>query len=359
MKSRLNEKWTKEKRLMVWFSGNNPEFQIILNKVFGIPKEGDEFDIERLLDSCEEVIYSSENGVHKLNLVVRSFDTDTLEIVIKNLWKINDFDDENSFNFLLSLIVAKDIAIYGDNDEYQEVLDDLLMKICQEGVIVEDKRYKLTKYNNFDVNDVKSLLEFSSSNKRIYDFEIKLLNNSISEKLKPAIYLQSLKEIIKELEAIVSLENRNENQIQAFLTENPVLLGIEYKRIVPKHKLGAEYEMDYALERYDGIYDLLEIESSNLKLFTKQGNPTKELVHAEQQVLDWQQWLEEKNFYAQEKLRGITSPKGYIIIGRNESDNIKRKLKRRNATFNGIQILTYDDLLDKAKTLLNRIKPEE
>lgn len=359
MKSRLKEKWGGEKRIGVWFSGNNPDFQIIQNKIFGIPKTDKKIELEQLLDSCEEIIYSFENSLHKLHLVVRSFDTNTLEIVIENLWEISDYDDENSFKFLLSLILAKNIAIYGDNDIHQKTLDDLLTKIWKEGVIVEGKQYKLTKYNSFDVSDIKSLLKFSDSNERIYNFEVQLLNESISPKLKLASYLHGLEEIIIELEAVISSKYRNENQIQTFLTANPVLLGTEYKRVVPKHKLGSEYEMDYALERYDGIYDLLEIESSNLKLFTKQGNPTKELVHAEQQVLDWQQWIEEKNFYAQEKLKGISSPKGFIIIGRNESDEVKRKLKRRNATFNGIQVLTYDDLLGKAKTLLNKIKSEE
>jgi hypothetical protein len=358
MKSRLKEKWGEQKRFGVWFSGNNPDFQIIQNKVFGTPKIGEKIELEILLDSCEEIIYSFENSIHVLHLVVRSFDTNTLEIIIESLWKLSS-DDENSFKFLLSLILSKNIGIYGDNDIYQQTLDDLLTKVFQEGIIVEGKQYKLTKYDSFDVNDIKSLLKFLNSNERIYNFEVKLLNESISPKLKLASYLHDLEKIILELEAIINSKNRNENQIQTFLTANPVLLGTEYKRIVPKHKLGSEYEMDYALEKYNGIYDLLEIESSNLKLFTKQGNPTKELVHAEQQVLDWQQWIEEKNFYAQEKLKGILSPKGFIIIGRNESDEVKRKLKRRNVTFNGIQILTYDDLLEKARTLLKKIKTEE
>ncbi|MCY7346665.1 MAG: DUF4263 domain-containing protein [Pyrinomonadaceae bacterium] len=256
------------------------------------------------------------------------------------------------------MILVKNIPIYGDNEIYQETVDRLLSEILHEGIIIEGKKLKLTRYNDFNAHDIESIIKILSKHERVFPFEINIINKTILPQLKIASFINRIDEVIIKLKDIVCSEERNENKIQSFLTENPVLLGTEYKRVIPKHLLGAEYEMDYALERYDGIYDLIEIESSNLKLFTKQGNPTKELVHAEQQVLDWQQWVEEKNFYAQEKLKGISSPKGFIIIGRYESENDKKKLKRRNATFNGIQILTYNDLIEKAKTLLSKIKSE-
>ena len=57
--------------------------------------------------------------------------------------------------------------------------------------------------------------------------------------------------------------------------------------------------MDYALERHSGLLDLVEIESSSLELFTKDGNPRKELVHAEQQVFDWLEWMEANGSYVE------------------------------------------------------------
>jgi len=112
--------------------------------------------------------------------------------------------------------------------------------------------------------------------------------------------------------------------------------------------------MDYALEKTTGIWDLAEIEASTLPLFTQKGNPRKELVHAEQQVMDWLRWLERNTSYARENLPGIQRPIGYVIIGRTPaSDDHRARLKWRNAFFKGdLRILTYDDILFRAKNLL-------
>ena len=105
----------------------------------------------------------------------------------------------------------------------------------------------------------------------------------------------------------------------------------------------------------------MEIESSNLPLFTQIGNPSSYLVHAEQQIIDWIDWIEKNNSYARAKLKGLLTPKGFVIIGRESSLNEKTKasLLRRNKAFNGlIEILTYDDLLNKAECILKILKKD-
>ena len=53
---------------------------------------------------------------------------------------------------------------------------------------------------------------------------------------------------------------------------NLILFGSDYVRTIARHRLGPEYEMDYAIERLPGIYDLAEIESSSLPLFKRPGD---------------------------------------------------------------------------------------
>lgn len=130
--------------------------------------------------------------------------------------------------------------------------------------------------------------------------EIRIVNEKISSDFRQyanaAKFIDSLHLVIKEFSELLKSKTRNENQLQEYITRNPILFGTEYKSIKPKHCLGSEYEMDYALQRFDGIFDLVELESSSLGLYTKDGNPRAELTHAEQQILDWQEWLEEKIF---------------------------------------------------------------
>lgn len=98
---------------------------------------------------------------------------------------------------------------------------------------------------------------------------------------------------------------------------------------------------------------------SNLSLFSKKGDPSHYLIHAEQQVIDWFNWIEKNNPYARQKLPNISNPKAFVVIGRTSSlDEMQRiKLQSRNSLFNSkINIMTYDDLLEKAKRLLGLLQ---
>ena len=188
---------------------------------------------------------------------------------------------------------------------------------------------------------------------------ISLVKAAVSAELQKlrgtARVLGQLKYAIAGLESLLSNKSRNENAIQSWLTDNPILFGPDYTSVIPKHMLGAEYEMDYALVRHSGIVDLVEIEASNLPLFNRKEDPTSYLIHAEQQVLDWLEWVETNGSYARQNLPGIYSPRALIIIGRASAltPSTIKKLKRRNLTFRGqVEILTYDDLLQRAKNIL-------
>jgi hypothetical protein len=185
------------------------------------------------------------------------------------------------------------------------------------------------------------------------------VQKALSRRAEAESIFTNLKITIDEFGNLLTEKKRNENKLQRFLTKNPILFGAEYRSIIPKHPLGKDFEMDYALERVSGIYDLVEIEASCHKLFTSGGNPTKELVHAEQQILDWLAWVERHSEYAREHLPTIQQPMGYVVIGRSStlSETDQRRLARRNIAFRGtFQIMTYDDLLDRAKNLLNLLQ---
>ena len=170
--------------------------------------------------------------------------------------------------------------------------------------------------------------------------------------------LEEFEKVIMDFEKLLNSQV-GEEILQTFLTKNPILFGSEYKEIKPKHSLGGEYYMDYALRTHNDVYHIVEIEKSRDMVYTKSGDPSSQLTHAEQQVLDWLIWLEQNNSYGQKFLPGILSPKGFVIIGRNVnlSPEIKTKLYYRNLMWNEkINVLTFDDLLEKAKIFLENLK---
>jgi len=223
----------------------------------------------------------------------------------------------------------------------------------------QEIRVKLVKSQGSKIDSIDYLEDILITEPR-HPAELELIRTAVKrelEKLSEATHLISSLELsIKELEGLLSEENRNEGKLQDCFTRNPILFGLEYKRIIPKHKLGSEYEMDYALQHYSGLVDLLELEPSNLPVFNSKGDPSNYLVHAEQQVLNWLLWIERHQSYAREKLPGIIRPRGFVIIGRSKNLDLsaKRKLCHRNTMYRGIiEILTYDDVLERAKTILN------
>jgi hypothetical protein len=171
--------------------------------------------------------------------------------------------------------------------------------------------------------------------------------------------LLALRLAIEDLSGALESEVRNEAQLQLCLTRHPILFGPEYSRLVPKFRLGGDYEMDFALVRSAGLVDLVELEASTHPVFNKRGAPSGALVHAEQQVLDWLAWLDRCGELARRDLPGIQRPVGYVVIGRDTGwdENTHRRLQQRNAVFGGaVQVLTWDGLLQRASTLLRHLE---
>jgi hypothetical protein len=264
---------------------------------------------------------------------------------------------------VLALAVIHEVPVYPNTEELMSELASYHEEMLAVGFKMKDESGKdvylhFTKLPGTSVGTLDHL-EAIKATELQSPAEIELIRRALLAELQKreeaGRVLAALRLAIAELEGLLNDRERNENDLQRCLTHNPILFGTDYRRVIPKHRLGDEYEMDYALERVSGLVDLVEIEASTHLLFTQAGNPRKELVHAEQQVLDWLDWIERHSEYARDRLPGLMRPFGYVIIGRstNLSEKDRDRLHRRNSVFRGaFQILTYDDLLDRARALL-------
>lgn len=286
------------------------------------------------------------------------------EILFKYTFEEEEGENlEQSVIDILALGLALDVPIYPNTKRVESQLVKYYKIILEKGFTApgnDGKRVRLKATNS------KSLSDFSINNINKIDFkklwsaiDLLLLKENIETELQKLNNAQRtlglLKVAISELQQALEIPMRNENELQRILTQNPILFGLEYSRIIPKHQLGSDYELDYALEQYSGIIDFVEIEASSHKLYTNAGNPSKDLVHAEQQAIDWINWVETNNSYARNKLKTLFAPKAFIIIGRSKdlTDKDVESLRRRNKIFNNaLIILTFDDLLVKAQTVL-------
>jgi hypothetical protein len=182
-----------------------------------------------------------------------------------------------------------------------------------------------------------------------------------------------LKSRVKEFqETLDELENKleraknegiEEEELQDFLKQNPWLFGAEYASSEPKKMRGAENEFDFFLERYNGVNDIIELKRiSDSILRSSDGKIAAKVTRAVDQCIGYmKQTIAASHNSVISEQEGIEElrPRGVIIIGHDASKDAKEKLEDWNYRLNNIEIMTYNDIYDKAENTLEKIKVEE
>lgn len=117
--------------------------------------------------------------------------------------------------------------------------------------------------------------------------------------------------------------------------------------------------MDFLIRQPDSSYLAVEIENPKHRLFNSNGDFAAQVNHAQRQVEDWQQWIEENLSLVQKRYRDMLSPMGLVVIGRNRdlSKEERLRLARRNTNLRGrLAILTYDNLIESARQFIEAIR---
>jgi len=188
-------------------------------------------------------------------------------------------------------------------------------------------------------------------------------------------------ELLKALE-----ESENEREIGRYLKNNIHLvkntLNVWSWNCVickPELKIGTKYIADFiVLSANSGCWNcvLIEMQSHKDRIFLKDGTASKGLREAQKQVQEWQMWIESHDIEFREYLAELAKGepaqcsntmrhtraetelrdsktviwyKYKILIGRR--DSLDEEGNQRRNYFDGIEIVTFDRLLDYAKHL--------
>lgn len=164
-----------------------------------------------------------------------------------------------------------------------------------------------------------------------------------------------------------------EHDLQSFLESNAKLLiqhvrGGHGRYVIPQKRLGAEYVTDFIIGgKHSGGFEwqAVELESPKAPMFTKSGYPSKYLMRAIFQILDWRAWLQRNQNYAARLVTegglGLTDivarVPGLILIGRRkEIDPSTNERRRQLVNELATEIHSYDFLLEWAK---GRLRPKD
>lgn len=320
---------------------------------------------EHIMRAARELIYTHEDGRPTFHVVGYTINVRRGQLQLGAHLKIltsGESREEIAQEVRDTLAHAHiyEVPVVPDTDALVDELAGHYRDLMLRGFTAPDgkggrQRLKLVRAPGDRVGSLEHLRELTLT-EPLHPAEIALIRRTVQDEIarfsEAQALVGALDVAIASLTVALEADSRNESALQRCLTENPVLFGLEYREVLPKHRLGSEFEMDYALKRFSGLVDILEIEASTLPLFNRRGDPSQHLVHAEQQVIDWLAWIEANHPYAVARLPGITMPVGYVVIGRSASlrDNDRTKLLQRNAVFRDqIRIMTYDDVLGRAE----------
>lgn len=330
------------------------------------PRTASEMTTGEIVRGSKEIIYfRNERGLATFHYIGWILDLGTAELFVGPTWEEADPDRDGLLR-TIGLAMAYHVPIVPDTPDLAPELQALEREVLAQGFTVgegaEKTRLVHSTYARLDINAVEAL-ELLNRAEPVMPTEARVLfataRRELDARAEAGQILRSLRLAVAELSEALDSSDRNEGSLQLSLTRHPILFGAEYSRLEPKFRRGGDYQLDFALVRWSGLVDLVEIEASTHAVFNKRGDPTSHLVHAEQQVLDWLAWLDRYGELARRDLPDIQRPVGYVVIGRDVEwdEATHHRLQQRNLVLGGaLHVMTWDGLLRRADVLLRHLE---
>jgi len=156
----------------------------------------------------------------------------------------------------------------------------------------------------------------------------------------------------KELEKLQKLmnESKKERELHEFLRNNPWMFGPQYVVAKSEKRIGFRSRADFLLETFDAYNDIVELKKSKkVNIFTRDrlSGVTKDAIS---QMIGYLNKCDQ--LYSDNRIifgHDILKPKGIIIIGRKGDKNMIENLRIHNFYLHNIEIITYDELYERAK----------
>lgn len=193
---------------------------------------------------------------------------------------------------------------------------------------------------------------------------VKKLHESgiLTENLSVAITAAERNRAVSEFEQAIS-SGYPESYWQDWFSRNKWVLGSEYLNILPERDIDVTDIADYLMRAIDGFLDVVEIKRPDLPFWTRpdsHGNlcPSSQLTAAITQCLNYLYKIELQSnsveFMERVEDTKTVKPQSMLVYGRSVDwdDNELKSLRILNAAYHQLHIITYDQLLMRAKLLL-------
>jgi hypothetical protein len=262
------ERWTTARTLMVSVRKDNGAVEPVLPA----DKTGDS-ELLAFVQSARELVFDASGSFPVFHAIGYYLNREPVELSVgAGFSLLLDYESEQEKSewivLILGVAVAYDVPVYPNTEGEAPLLAQHFCELHTAGVLAPvdgdaKVRLKLTRSPGEKIATFAWLDELKHTDSHC-PAELVLIREAVRDELakrdEATRVLGSLRLAISELEELLTRQRRNEHALQRALTRNPILFGPEYERVIPKHRLGAEFEMDYALMRVSGLVDLAEIE---------------------------------------------------------------------------------------------------
>lgn len=155
-----------------------------------------------------------------------------------------------------------------------------------------------------------------------------------------------------------------ESQVQEFLevSAHQFLVAPHSLNILPRKPLGGNrFIPDFTVQRADGDYHFIEIESPNSVIYQAKGEePTSAFTHAIQQVEDWLRYVDENILTVRNEdcLPAIRKPSGEVVIGRDQQLGITAKTRFlfKRGESGRLSLKTWDMVIAEGRAYANSLR---
>lgn len=207
-------------------------------------------------------------------------------------------------------------------------------------------------YENFSLDNAQSIAksDFYGYLNWLLFFKWKLDFKGKSLSPTTISYLrETLEDLIQRYTNLITRQDLDEEMLQQFIEQHYLILTPNKTPEIKKRKVGP-YIPDFVLQYEDNTSTLVELQL-NTDLLFEGGNASRGLEEAVKQMREWFSWIADHE-YAE-----LARTDGLILIGRR--DSLEKYAKETEAVIHSIghkvKLLTYDDLLDSMKLLLNSL----
>lgn len=364
----------------------------IYHKIFRFKKE-------HLTNKNEINVINSKDEIHDVTFILGSLneefyliDKDILDLkydlkIHKDI-NINENLFINKGNSVMSKIdsMINEPIIIGINKENSILIDDLLRIIKSFPTKIEMMHYEKSRIERVLVDYFDSTTKSQDKLDRYLNQRKVIFQKTTTEILKEYEYTK-YKFLYETLSEMLKKGGYIEKDWQNKILEIILLLYPQYIKTLSNVNIKDYYSnpkkvtnrfIDLVLVKANGYVDIIEIkqpfENAVLNKSDYRGNyiPHKELsgaiMQTEKYIFHLNKWghkgecVLNKNYskdFPKDFILKIANPKGIIILGRDKDFNDKQKLdfeviKRKYA--NIVDILTYDDLLNRLKNVIDSFK---